>query len=154
MKTAVLGLTICIFSSAVYTAPLCAPGEEVLYSCETSKSRKTVSLCMNNKNARYLFGTSNKIELSLPDSVDKIPPYLSKTLKATGETKKIIFSKGSYKYILQNVFEGKPPADFDELVVYSGSKKLATLEIDNGCKMDVQKAYDKLESFGMKVVED
>lgn len=74
---------------------------------------------------------------------------------ATGEEKGVGFIKGTFTYLLTNYFGGKPPAEFDHLVVTNAEKEIADIR----CSTDVPSSgnlgelADLLEGQGFKVVE-
>ena len=134
---------------------LCPTKKDVLFSCSIDKSKKSVSICKAGDSVNYLFGTSEKIDITLPEGNNKSLVGLNYQSSATGENKGVTFAKGDHVYLVQNVFGGKPPSEWDEIVVTLKGKKLTTLTCSNSQMSDgnIQNIFDTLKSKGVKVIE-
>jgi hypothetical protein len=134
---------------------LCPTKNDVLFSCFIDKSKKSVSLCKTGDSVNYLFGTSEKIDVTLPEGNNKSLVGLNYQSSATGENKGVTFARGDHVYLVQNVFGGKPPSEWDEIVVYQKGKKLTTLTCSNTKMSDgnIQNIFDALKNKGVKVIE-
>lgn len=86
-----------------------------------------ISLCQDGESVQYRFGTKEKVEITLPESSGAPTIRVLKRSFATGEEIGVRFIKGSYSYTLSNFFGGKPPEEFDHLVVENAGKQVADL---------------------------
>jgi len=134
---------------------LCPTKNDVLFSCSIDKSEKSVSICKAGDSVNYLFGTSEKIDVTLPEGNNKSLIGLNYQLSATGEKKGVTFTRGDYIYLVQNVFGGKPPSEWDEIVIFLKGKELTTLTCSNSQMSvgNIQNIFNSLKSKGVKVVE-
>jgi hypothetical protein len=72
MMLRILCLLFAVISTGAAAKNLCLPSEETVFSFET-KSKKILSVCKaaNESYLTYKFGTLKKIELQIPDKLDK-----------------------------------------------------------------------------------
>lgn len=147
-------LLICLFAAPAGAANLCKNQSDVLFSCSIDKSKKSVSICKADQSVEYRFGTPSKIDLTLPEDSNASTIGLSRQNYATGAAFEINFVRGDFVYTVRNVFVGKPPSEWDEVVVTKGDETIATLSCSNQAPTmgNIHDAFDLLEEGGTKVV--
>ena len=120
-KNSILTVLVAVASllgqCAVATS-LCATNEKTMFACDISKTRKTVSICSRSSRLIYRYGTTAKLEMSLPEAGDMSSVHLTYQLFPTGEVQGLAFVKGIYTYAVEHYFVGKPPEEFDLVTVY------------------------------------
>ncbi|WP_182040523.1 hypothetical protein [Bombella mellum] len=108
----VVPLALCMSGQAkAAPAPsLCAPDEQVAFSCHIARSHKIVSLCLapgktNPPAARYVFGTSSHPELIYPSNTKYTTNFQSSYLMYMGPTSGEAYSfiNADTKYILYEI---------------------------------------------------
>ena len=108
---ATLFLIVAPVLAAAATPPsLCAPGEQVAFSCPIANSHKTVSLCLQPGGsrppaARYVFGITSHPELVYPSGAPAPATFRSSFLSYAGATggRAYSFTRANVKYILYSV---------------------------------------------------
>lgn len=109
-RIALLGLLVSFAAPATASAPvptLCKKGEQILFSCKTSKG-KVLSLCGSSDLARdkgfleYRFGTAKKTELTYPaDRARSREAFQWRFLRhAQSASYAVLFTNGGFTYDL------------------------------------------------------
>lgn len=155
MKKLTLLIASLFFTTLTHADNLCVNKGDVLFSCSIEKSKKSVSICKSGDIVSYVFGTTEKIDVTLPENGNKSLISLSYESTPTGESKGVVFTRGDYQYLVQNVFGGKPPTEWDEIIVTKTGKVITTLSCSNKQKTDgdIQGIFDSLKKKGFKIVE-
>jgi hypothetical protein len=134
-------------------ADMCPKGATIKFSCHLKESKKVVSICQASEKITYNFGSPGKVELRLDDQRDIA---LHRTTYATGETLGVRFKSGKYSYELQNIFGGKPPADFEALSVRKDGDEIFNKVCDYSkpTTSEVRFVFDELKKSGFQVNDD
>lgn len=77
-KLVLVVVVVMLMAGQAWCESLCTSDEKSMFSCKLGNSIKSVSICQsksNPKNIYYKFGTSQKIEVTLPTEKSK-KPYL------------------------------------------------------------------------------
>jgi len=85
-------ISLLSFNSYGFTAIDCGKQEKQVFSCDFESKR--VSVCANDNQLIYRFGTDKKIELELES-----PVHYSETGYSGGWESNLTFSNGEYKYV-------------------------------------------------------
>ena len=131
---------VALISSPCFAQTLCKTGEVNIYSGRVGRQdpttlvvtgSKIVSLCAdsakNTKNLVYRFGSEGKIEMEFKSPLDG-KFFLDKTSDPHTTTMAATFKRGNISYSLTHC-EGMCNG-YTALIVFSGSKKIATLTAD------------------------
>ncbi|MCH1919019.1 hypothetical protein L9G15_06175 [Shewanella sp. A3A] len=109
---------------------LCGAEDKVVFSCEIG--HKNVSACLTpNSSVKYLYGTKDKVELSLNS------PVFSSAACSGGGISRLRFQNGNYSYIVYDVMcnaesigEGQwSKTDYAGLIVLNSNKVI----VNNDC---------------------
>lgn len=92
-----------VAASAAVDPPSCRSDEQSVFAC--SNEKKGISLCLQSKDGapnqlRYLFGTSEAIELELPSRGETAAIPTGWEMFASGGTAFAVFTSGSFEYVV------------------------------------------------------
>ena len=106
---------------------LCAPHEDIYFSCKLQDTEKMVSVCASKNDTpdtgyvQYRYGNKSKLDFLYPK--EKIPPrnkfsFVDVSRLAEGRGSHLKFSSGNFKYIVSNALAP------GEIYVVKGDKKV------------------------------
>lgn len=157
MKRALVSVTVLMTSLSVdcLAEGLCPSEMSTLFFCTTEKTKKLVSICQDGDRVQYRYETSDNVELNLPEKASKNQIFVSKFSFPTGEELGVGFRRGDYTYTILNYFGGKPPTEFDHVIVISGTREVADIRcsMNMPTKGSLRELAAKLEEQGYGVVE-
>ena len=141
-----ISLLLLLLSTTCCSAQtLCAPNEQVFFSCPVGK--KVVSLCTTAEAMSYRFGTPKKIEMTYSGGAAERKFSRREAIGASNSAKIIWFTNNDIKYSLYSPARGGPM-----LEVEKDEKTLARMECKKGWTSTVGD-IDQLSPFIREIAQ-
>ena len=137
-----------------FAESLCSSDEKSMFSCKLEKSQKSVSICQsksNPQNIYYKFGTSQKVDITLPTEKTGKPYLVFEQFgpAATQWLQSICFPSGKVVYCLTT------PQGISVNLAVEGIKKPLSMTCESGDSgPELSDAYNEMEKLKFKVKQE